>query len=244
MQKSPAPPTAQTPAPAAPAVPSVSSLHQAELNLQTKVNALTDQRAILTQQMRTGSPALRMSAEVQALQLDLDLASQKAELAGVQREIAAQKAEGVTPPAQIAVPPNPPRGFLDRIDPDALTAVFILTSLAVLIPLSIGLARRLWRRPPAPSTTGLDDRLIQRLDRLDNAVDAIAIEVERISESQRFVAKVFAERPAAAPPPSDPVSVDVSPLGEGKPFLALGAGPLEPIRAAERQSVKQSVTPH
>ena len=33
-----------------------------------------------------------------------------------------------------------------------------------------------------------------RLGKLDNAVDSMAIEVERISEGQRFVTKVLAER--------------------------------------------------
>ena len=42
-----------------------------------------------------------------------------------------------------------------------------------------------------------------RLERLEQAVDAIAIEVERISEGQRFAAKLLADRfgePIAAPP--------------------------------------------
>ena len=34
-----------------------------------------------------------------------------------------------------------------------------------------------------------------RFDRLEQAVDAIAIEVERVSEGQRFVTKVLTERP-------------------------------------------------
>ena len=33
-----------------------------------------------------------------------------------------------------------------------------------------------------------------RLQRLEQAIDAIAVEVERMSESQRFTAKVLAER--------------------------------------------------
>jgi hypothetical protein len=34
----------------------------------------------------------------------------------------------------------------------------------------------------------------QRLERIEQAVDAIALEVERISEAQRFSAKLLAER--------------------------------------------------
>ncbi len=39
----------------------------------------------------------------------------------------------------------------------------------------------------------------ERLSRLDGSVDAIAIEVERISEAQRFTARVLAERSAPLP---------------------------------------------
>ena len=39
-------------------------------------------------------------------------------------------------------------------------------------------------------------RLEDRMARLEQAVDTIAIEMERIGESQRFLTKVLAERPA------------------------------------------------
>jgi len=42
----------------------------------------------------------------------------------------------------------------------------------------------------------------ERLERIENAVDAIALEMERVSEGQRFTTKLLAERAAA--PPSGP----------------------------------------
>lgn len=39
----------------------------------------------------------------------------------------------------------------------------------------------------------------ERLARLDTAMDAVAIEVERISEAQRFTTKLLAERTSALP---------------------------------------------
>ena len=39
-----------------------------------------------------------------------------------------------------------------------------------------------------------------RFARLENAVDAIAIEIERMSEAQRFSAKLMSERLPASPP--------------------------------------------
>jgi hypothetical protein len=47
----------------------------------------------------------------------------------------------------------------------------------------------------------LDD-ISERLSRLDNSVDAMAVEVERISEGQRFTSRLLAER-AGAPAPTE-----------------------------------------
>jgi hypothetical protein len=73
-----------------------------------------------------------------------------------------------------------------------------------------------------------------RLERIEQAVDTIAIEVERISESQRFVTKLLAQRPAAA---SSDASAD-APTAQAKQPLALGAGPMEPIVRQEREAVR------
>jgi hypothetical protein len=112
------------------------------------------------------------------------------------------------------------------------------------MPISIAIARRIWRgvRPIAAART--EDTIGPRFDRLEQAVDAIAIEVERVSEGQRFVTKVLTERPGTVRQQTAPESNEAAGLGEAKPFLALGAGPIEPIRMAERQAVRQSVTPH
>lgn len=39
-----------------------------------------------------------------------------------------------------------------------------------------------------------DTSIVDRLERIENAVETTAVEVERISESNRFVAKLLAER--------------------------------------------------
>ncbi|HEU4643769.1 MAG TPA: hypothetical protein VFS44_15030 [Gemmatimonadaceae bacterium] len=52
--------------------------------------------------------------------------------------------------------------------------------------------RRLWRRKPV-----MPGELSDRLTNLEQAVDAVAIEIERIGEGQRFIARSFTEH---APP--------------------------------------------
>jgi hypothetical protein len=58
-------------------------------------------------------------------------------------------------------------------------------------------AMRSSRRQVAPETPRVED---SRFTRLEEAVDSIAIEVERIAEAQRFSAKLMSERlPAQLP---------------------------------------------
>jgi hypothetical protein len=75
-----------------------------------------------------------------------------------------------------------------------VVAISIVSVIFVFAPLAIGFARTLWKRssqpalPPAALT-----ETAQRLERLEGAVDTIAIEIERISEGQRFVTKLLSE---------------------------------------------------
>ncbi|HWG53480.1 MAG TPA: hypothetical protein VN677_09285 [Gemmatimonadaceae bacterium] len=52
------------------------------------------------------------------------------------------------------------------------------------------------KRRPAPDTTALDERMA----RIEQIVEATAIEVERISEGQRFTTKLLSERQPVAMP--------------------------------------------
>ncbi len=81
-----------------------------------------------------------------------------------------------------------------------VAAVFAATVLTIFGGIVISI--RLIRRPPrqqAPQMSAVTD---ERIARIEQAVDAIAIEVERIAEGQRFTTKLLAERdPAKLPAP-------------------------------------------
>jgi len=77
--------------------------------------------------------------------------------------------------------------------------VFVLGGMLIvfgLLPLSIAYARRIWRRSAKVITT-FPQELSDRLIRVEQSVDATALEVERIGEGQRFMTKLFTEGPAA-----------------------------------------------
>ena len=221
-------------------------LQQREFILREQIAKYAAQRPILERQLRSPDAAIRAQGENQLLQLDLASASVKAELQSVQEQIALNGGKTAPAPraAIVTPPPAPPPTFWSKIDPDAITAVMVLTTLALVVPLSVALTRRLWRRPSPPMPTTALDGLSMRLERVEQAVDAIAIEIERVSESQRFVAKVLVERPSPAPVVKVAESDQPQAIGEAQPFLALGAGPIEPIAVAQRQAVKQTITPH
>lgn len=66
----------------------------------------------------------------------------------------------------------------------------MVATIAVGTPLARAFARRMER----DSKTKLAPEVTTRLERIEQAVDAIAIEVERISEGQRFTTKLLTER--------------------------------------------------
>ena len=76
----------------------------------------------------------------------------------------------------------------------AVVMTVIVASIAALTAIAL-VGRMLWRAGsrvrPAAQAPAVDDG---RLQRLETAVESIAIEVERISEAQRFTVSVLTER--------------------------------------------------
>lgn len=88
---------------------------------------------------------------------------------------------------------------MDRL---LLDDIFLFVSIIVGMGCFTGIVVTLLKRrskAPLPSdvSTRLDD-VLNRLNRLETSVDTVAVEVERISEAQRFTARVLAERSGAA----------------------------------------------
>lgn len=80
---------------------------------------------------------------------------------------------------------------------ESLGYAFLLTFAAVIIlgPIARAWARRINVRSEQPQ---IPSQVTAQLTQLTQAVDAIAIEVERISEGQRFTTKLLAEQQKTA----------------------------------------------
>ena len=71
-----------------------------------------------------------------------------------------------------------------------------VAAAAILVPVARAYARRLEREPLSPA---IPPEVSARLERMEQALDSIAVEVERISEGQRFTTKLLSERASATP---------------------------------------------
>jgi hypothetical protein len=83
-----------------------------------------------------------------------------------------------------------------------LAGMTMIVLLALGVPLVRALTRR-WERGSLRPAVPPD--VLSRLDRIEQAVEAVAIEVERISEGQRFTTKLLSER-GGEPAPTAHVS--------------------------------------
>lgn len=177
---------------------------QQRSELRNQLEQLESKRQDLTNQLQNDQPGKVDRAGIEARVADIDkrIADMDKELAAADQQVA--KAAAV-PGAVIEHPPEPRRG----VPPEAF-ALGGLFVMVVFLPLSIAFARRLWRRSAA-AVTAFPQELADRLNRLDQSVDSIAIEVERIGEGQRFVTRVLTDT--------------------GR---ALGAGAAQPIDLAAR----------
>jgi archaellum component FlaC len=85
------------------------------------------------------------------------------------------------------------------MDPDGrmvVTIVAISSSVAIMGTIAWAYIERLKIRQGAnPKQLGSID---ERLARMENAIDAMSLEVERISEGQRFTTKLLTDRSADA----------------------------------------------
>jgi hypothetical protein len=217
-----------TQAPTAPVGPI--SNEQADF-LRTRRSALSNQLESAQERRDEVAEQLR-SNEIQAserpgLQKRLEVLDER--LVSIEREIALNgqalanapargRESNTTQPAR-----DPGSTFLGRANPNLLT----ICGFALLMPLAIQFARRLF----GPNSARFDRQskadaaaLRNRMDQMDSAIEAVAIEVERIGEGQRFLTQAMTEGGARAP--LDPAHV-------------ARVGGFEAVRVREQESAER-----
>lgn len=157
--------------------------------LSNQLNSANGRRRRLAEELK-GQPdgAARAGIEGRLVVLDARLVQLEADIAATGRQLTAAQ------PGLVASTEIPMNGDM----PDNYLALSIVFTLFVLFPVAFAMARNLWKRGSRPSAPSVSPETDQRLERLEQGVDAIAIEIERVSEGQRFVTKLLSE--AAAVP--------------------------------------------
>jgi hypothetical protein len=175
--------------------------------LSNQLDELESTRREITSQLEdvsTGAPE-RTALDTRMKEVDSRIST----VDGMLAANAAQIAQAAGIPGAV-VEPAP---IIRQGPPEEAYVVGTIFMVIALLPLSIALARRIWRRSAAV-VTQFPKEIVERLSRMEHAVEATAEEVERIGEGQRFLTRLFTE-------------------GEGA--RALGAGAAQPL---ERKQVK------
>lgn len=224
-------PVAPTPAPGQPVATSAPpapvgpiSSEQAEF-LRTRRSALSSQlesaqerRDDVAEQLRSNEtqaserPGLQKRLEVlddRLVELERDIALNGQQLANAP----ARRSESSTQPARSQGNP------FNRMNPNLMTVL----GFVLLMPLAIQFARRMF----GPNSARFDRQakadaaaLRDRMDKMESAVDAVAIEVERIGEGQRFLTQAMTEG---------------GPRGLQQPVMVPNADQFEPARIREQE---------
>ena len=156
---------------------------------QQQVRDAQQQLLDAQQQVRDAQTGDQRGAAHQAVMAAQDAlnAAQK-ELQRVQAELQGQQTFTLQPINFPTAPMIPPQA----VD---ISIAFFITCAVIVVgwPISRALGRRYEKRGTAPL---LDASVADQLQRIEQAVEAVAIEVERISEGQRFLTRIQEKSPS------------------------------------------------
>jgi chromosome segregation ATPase len=154
--------------------------------LSNQLQSVDSRRSKLISQLKqTGDPTAIQGLETRLSLLDARQLQLESDIQQTGQQLTSPAAGLLTSTAA------PVFGGLGQRDVMTLS---VLSILFIFFPLAFGTARAMWKRSsrPAPAPAVFTETA-QRLERLEASVDAIAIEIERISEGQRFVTKLLSE---------------------------------------------------
>lgn len=187
-------------APAPPRPPAANAeqfhaLHARRAELERQLETVTERRENLSDQLEEAQPMARPGLIERMQLLDARGTQLEQQLLQTDEAIAAGVAQGLGPSQMFVMeerPPAPPR-ITD-------TAIQVMVGEAVFFILLCFLLYRLGLARGKAAVAGAGSASTGRMDSLQHAVDAIAVEVERISENQRYVTKMLNEGQAPAAP--------------------------------------------
>ena len=190
----------------------VAALRSRGEELSNQLRSAAGRRASVTQSLRMATGADRAGLEQRLGVLDTRIARLESDIDENGRQLASLSANRIatTQPAFPGFNHSARTRIMNGVVP-----IVIVFTIFVLAPIAVSISRMLWRRGSLPRQMPQSVESTQRLERMEQAIDSIAIEIERVSEGQRFVTRLMSERqnPAlgAGQQPAQPIGV---PMGE------------------------------
>jgi hypothetical protein len=166
----------------------IDALQSQRDELSRQLTSVDGRRSKLMSQLRsTGDPTAVKGLQDRLALLDARQLQLEADLAGIGQQLSSASAGLIATSAS----GGPVFAGLSGGQTLALSIVF---TIFVLGPLAVGFARTLFKRASRPALPpAVFNEAAQRLERVEAAVETIALEIERISEGQRFVTKLLSE---------------------------------------------------
>ena len=160
--------------------------------LTDELDNVTERRNDVVMQLRTAPNVAQAGLTAQLQVLNNRIVQLETDLAATERQLSAASPELAT----ITQPP-PAENVDDQVEEGMAAGA---ASMFVVMGALLLFLRRRWKRRDAARVAPLPDDSTPRLMRLEQGMEAIAIEVERISEGQRFVTKLLSESPGVSSP--------------------------------------------
>jgi len=192
----------------------VAVLRARRSELSNQLESATSRRNSLAGKLEDADGVNKAGIEQRISLLDNRILQLESDLAETGRQLSSAPA-GLVASSSVGMP--------FALNPGQVTAISIISVIGitcVAFPIAIAIARKIWRSGLRRDPAAVAPESAQRMERLEQAVDAIAIEIERVSEGQRYVTRLLTEGAA--------------------PALPVGQKVADPVRLPERDALRAS----
>jgi hypothetical protein len=192
----------------------VAILRARRSELSNQLESATSRRNSLAGKLEDADGVNKAGIEQRISLLDNRILQLESDLAETGRQLSSAPA-GLVASSSVGMP--------FALNPGQVTAISIISVIGitcVAFPIAIAIARKIWRSGLRRDPAAVAPESAQRMERLEQAVDAIAIEIERVSEGQRYVTRLLTEGAA--------------------PALPVGQKAADPVRISDREALRAS----
>lgn len=168
----------------------MAALREQRQELSNQLISASGRRSSVAKQLNGVPPGpARTGLEQRIVVLDNRIAQLESDIATTGRQLTS---------ASAGLAGTTSESWREGLNSDNVMVISNVFIIFVLAPMALAAARMMWKRGNRIPVTPGSAENARKLDQLQQAVDTIAIEVERVSEGQRFVTRLLSETPPVA----------------------------------------------